>query len=175
MVEGEPERQVPALEPFLLSFLHTVRVGPVDELLAQAAQLGRVQARRRFRPGRWRGRIRRGSGSRLGPGEREQLLLTAPAAASSLSWPAARQIACAASKETCPAINAFPVAGIRRSARPVATSSPARPGDRPQPRRRNAAVEEYPASAAPPAASSAPVRRASSPWAWSMKPARSRT
>ena len=70
-IEGKPERQVPALEPFLLPFLYPVRVGPVDQLLAQAAQLGRVQARHRFRPGRRRGRIRRGSGSPLGPGEGE--------------------------------------------------------------------------------------------------------
>ena len=90
-------------------------------------------------------------------------------------WAAARQITCAASNEISPAIKAFPVAASARSARPVATSSPARPADRPQPCRKNAAVEEYPASAAPSTASRAAAKRASSPWARSMNPARSRT
>ncbi len=82
---------------------------------------------------------------------------------------------CAASNEISPAIKALPVASSRRRARPVITSSPARPDERPQPCRKNAAVDEYPASAAPSTASSIPASRASSPCTWSANVARSRT
>jgi hypothetical protein len=53
----------------------------------------------------------------------------AAAVASSVIWPAARQMTWAASNETRPAAIAWLVAVRRGSARPVATSSPARPGE----------------------------------------------
>ena len=41
--QGEPERQVPALEPFAFPVLGAGRVGAVDQFLAQVAQLAGVQ------------------------------------------------------------------------------------------------------------------------------------
>jgi hypothetical protein len=43
VIEGEPERQVPALEPLALPLLSGIGVGAVEEFLAQAAQRARVQ------------------------------------------------------------------------------------------------------------------------------------
>ena len=43
VIEGEPERQVPALEPFAFPLLNGLGVGAVEQFLAQAAQRARVQ------------------------------------------------------------------------------------------------------------------------------------
>jgi len=45
VIEGEPERQMPALELFALLFLDRIGIGAVEEFLAQAAQRARVQPR----------------------------------------------------------------------------------------------------------------------------------
>jgi hypothetical protein len=44
VIEGEPERQVPALESFALFLLDRIGIGAVEEFLAQAAQRAGVQA-----------------------------------------------------------------------------------------------------------------------------------
>jgi hypothetical protein len=44
VIEGEPERQVPALESFALFLLDPIGIGAVEEFLAQAAQRAGVQA-----------------------------------------------------------------------------------------------------------------------------------
>jgi hypothetical protein len=46
VVQGYPEGQITSLEPFALPLLHRVGVGAIGQVLAQAAQLARVQARR---------------------------------------------------------------------------------------------------------------------------------
>jgi hypothetical protein len=71
----------------------------------------------------------------------------AAASVSSSIWVVARLITWAASNETRPSAKAWAVARNRGRARPVATSSPARTADRPQPYRRNAAADVYPTSA----------------------------
>ena len=46
VLHGEPERQVPALEPFPFPALNGIGIRAVDQILPQDTQLGGVQARR---------------------------------------------------------------------------------------------------------------------------------